>query len=191
MARRGFPPTLQWLLSVWATPTRPRFSVPSVHKLYAWRHQTGVPYALRQLFKGIKPWLRLQAKSLETSLLPSLPLGDPLKAAPAAPGNKVDTSNHPAQPQPGRDVENLHELRKSLEHAHHHCRFAFVPVANSLIALPPYSTTCLAITPRSVNPFTKNCTASATSSSPMIRTRIRIPVSPITRRTRSALASTQ
>ncbi len=38
-----------------------------------------------------------------------------------------------------------------------------------------------AITPRSVSPFTKNCAASATSSSPMMRTSIRIPVSPSTR----------
>lgn len=45
---------------------------------------------------------------------------------------------------------------------------------------------CFVMTPKSVNPFTKNCTASATSSSPMIRTRIRIPVSPRILRTRSA-----
>ena len=48
-----------------------------------------------------------------------------------------------------------------------------------------------AMTPRSVRPFTKNCMASATSSRPMMRTRMRIPVSPRTARTRSAPASTQ
>jgi len=47
------------------------------------------------------------------------------------------------------------------------------------------------ITPRSVRPFTKNCMASATSSSPMILTNIRIPVSPITALTRPAAANTK
>lgn len=48
-----------------------------------------------------------------------------------------------------------------------------------------------AMIPKSVSPFTKYCIARATSSSPMIRTRIRIPVSPITLLTRPAPASTQ
>jgi len=47
------------------------------------------------------------------------------------------------------------------------------------------------ITPRSVNPFTKNCMASATSNSPMILTRMRIPVSPSTVFTLPAPASTR
>ncbi len=47
------------------------------------------------------------------------------------------------------------------------------------------------MTPRSVRPFTKNCIASATSSNPMIRTRIRMPVSPRTALTRPAPASTK
>ncbi len=50
---------------------------------------------------------------------------------------------------------------------------------------------CREMTPRSVSPFTKNCMASATSSSPMIRTRIRIPVSPSTVFTLPAPASTR
>ena len=45
---------------------------------------------------------------------------------------------------------------------------------------------CRAISPRSVNPFTKNCMASATSSRPIIRTRMRMPLSPRNRLTRSA-----
>lgn len=45
--------------------------------------------------------------------------------------------------------------------------------------------------PRSVSPFTKNCIASATSSSPIMRTRMRIPVSPITDFTRPAAARIQ
>ena len=40
-----------------------------------------------------------------------------------------------------------------------------------------------AITPRSARPLTKYCAASATSSSPMMRTRMRIPVSPSRRTT--------
>jgi hypothetical protein len=48
-----------------------------------------------------------------------------------------------------------------------------------------------AITPRSVSPFTKSCIASATSNSPMILTRIRIPVSPMNALTRPAPASTK
>ena len=51
--------------------------------------------------------------------------------------------------------------------------------------------TCLAITPRSVSPFTKNCTASAISSSPMILTRMRMPVSPSSFLTWSAPFSTK
>ena len=47
------------------------------------------------------------------------------------------------------------------------------------------------IRPKSVSPFTKNCIASATSSKPMMRTRIRMPVSPITLRTRPAPARIQ
>jgi hypothetical protein len=47
------------------------------------------------------------------------------------------------------------------------------------------------IIPRSVKPLTKNCMASATSSNPIILTRIRIPVSPMNARTRPAPASTQ
>jgi hypothetical protein len=50
---------------------------------------------------------------------------------------------------------------------------------------------CRGMTPRSVSPFTKNCMASATSNRPMMRTRIRIPVSPSTARTRPAPASTK
>jgi len=50
---------------------------------------------------------------------------------------------------------------------------------------------CFEITPKSVKPFTKNCMARATRSRPMMRTRMRIPVSPITVRTRSAPARTQ
>jgi hypothetical protein len=50
---------------------------------------------------------------------------------------------------------------------------------------------CRWMIPRSVRPFTKNCIASATSSKPMILTRIRMPVSPITVRTLPAAASTQ
>ena len=45
--------------------------------------------------------------------------------------------------------------------------------------------------PRSVSPFTKNCMASATSSKPMILTRMRMPVSPSTIRIRPAPASTK
>jgi hypothetical protein len=45
--------------------------------------------------------------------------------------------------------------------------------------------------PRSVSPFTKNCIASATSNRPMIRTRMRMPVSPSTDFTLPAPASTQ
>jgi len=45
------------------------------------------------------------------------------------------------------------------------------------------------MTPRSVSPFTKNCMASATSNSPMILTRMRIPVSPSTVFTLPAPAS--
>ena len=45
---------------------------------------------------------------------------------------------------------------------------------------------CRGITPRIVRPFTKNCMASATSSKPMMRTRMRIPVSPSRRCNRSA-----
>lgn len=47
------------------------------------------------------------------------------------------------------------------------------------------------IIPRSVSPFTKNCIASATSSNPMILTRMRMPVSPSTVRIRPAPASTK
>ena len=50
---------------------------------------------------------------------------------------------------------------------------------------------CFGITPKSVSPFTKYCIASATSSSPMIRTRIRMPVSPRTPRTRAAAPNTR
>ena len=52
--------------------------------------------------------------------------------------------------------------------------------------ISPNRAYCRAITPRSVRPFTKNCTANATSSNPIMRTRILMPVSPKTRRTRSA-----
>jgi len=47
------------------------------------------------------------------------------------------------------------------------------------------------IMPRSVRPFTKNCMARATSNNPMTLTRIRMPVSRITRRTPSAPARTK
>ena len=47
------------------------------------------------------------------------------------------------------------------------------------------------IRPKSVSPLTKNCMARATSSRPMMRTRMRMPVSPMTWRTRPAPASTQ
>ena len=50
---------------------------------------------------------------------------------------------------------------------------------------------CRGMMPRSVRPFTKYCIARATSSNPMMRTRIRMPVSPRTPRTRPALARTQ
>ena len=46
-----------------------------------------------------------------------------------------------------------------------------------------FTAQCRGIIPRSVSPFTKNCIASATSSRPMMRTSIRMPVSPSTRRT--------
>ena len=64
-----------------------------------------------------------------------------------------------------------------------------VPVGNRAILWekPGY---CFEITPRSVSPFTKNCIARATSNNPMMRTRIRIPVSPSTLRTRLAPART-
>src|ERR1700739_4108178 len=47
------------------------------------------------------------------------------------------------------------------------------------------------MTPRSVSPFTKNCIARATSSKPMILTRMRMPVSPSTNLTRPAPANTR
>ncbi len=50
---------------------------------------------------------------------------------------------------------------------------------------------CRGISPKSVIPFTKYCIASATSSKPIMRTRIRMPVSPRNRRTRAAAASTR
>jgi hypothetical protein len=50
--------------------------------------------------------------------------------------------------------------------------------------MPRYSS--FGMSPRSVRPFTKNCTARATSKSPMMRTRMRIPVSPMMPRTRLA-----
>jgi hypothetical protein len=50
---------------------------------------------------------------------------------------------------------------------------------------------CRAINPKSVSPLTKNCMARATSKRPMMRTRMRIPVSPSTLRTLPAPASTQ
>ena len=50
---------------------------------------------------------------------------------------------------------------------------------------------CLEIMPKSVRPFTKNCMARATSKSPMILTRMRMPVSPRKVRTRLAPASTK
>src|SRR6201996_6398149 len=49
----------------------------------------------------------------------------------------------------------------------------------------------LEMTPRSTKPLTKYCTASATSRRPMTRTRMRMPVWPRTRATRSALPSTR
>ena len=55
---------------------------------------------------------------------------------------------------------------------------------------PPDPYRCFGTSPRSVSPFTKYCIASATSSKPMIRTRMRMPVSPSTPRTRAAAAST-
>jgi hypothetical protein len=50
---------------------------------------------------------------------------------------------------------------------------------------------CRGIRPKSVIPFTKYCIASATSSRPMIRTRMRMPVSPRNWRTRAAAPSTR
>ena len=56
---------------------------------------------------------------------------------------------------------------------------------------PRTGTYCFAINPRSVSPFTKYCMASATSRSPMMRTRMRMPVSPMSCRTLPAPASTK
>ncbi len=50
---------------------------------------------------------------------------------------------------------------------------------------------CRGISPKSVIPFTKYCIARATSRRPIMRTRMRMPVSPITWRTRLAAASTK
>jgi hypothetical protein len=47
------------------------------------------------------------------------------------------------------------------------------------------------MTPRSASPLTKYCTASDTSSRPMMRTRMRMPVSPRARATRVAPPSTR
>ena len=61
----------------------------------------------------------------------------------------------------------------------------------TVLAPAPPPLHCFAITPRSVKPLTKNCIARATSSKPIIRTRMRMPVSPRNARTRPAPASTQ
>jgi hypothetical protein len=113
-------------------------------------------------------------------------------------------SNTSSFPQQGAAVESSRFLWERCSEAHE-IKAKLTPTARSLtlnipnsINLPANSGSCgpectqgFAIIPRSVSPFTKNCMASATSSSPMILTRMRIPVSPSTVFTLPAPASTK
>ncbi len=89
----------------------------------------------------------------------------------------------------------VHEIKSRLTLT---ARSLTLNISSLIILCPGNSGLCgsectqgFAIIPRSVSPFTKNCMASATSSSPMILTRMRMPVSPSTVFTLPAPASTK